>query len=214
MNKQTNGEGGMYMKAAAAARPVHRKSLAQRMKDSWQLYLLLLIPVVITVIYKYGPMYGIQIAFRNYNPGLGITGSPWVGWKWFERFFRAPNFDRMLWNTIKLSLYGLLWGFPVPIILSLALNQLRFKKLKRYPAHKFLCVFSDELLQNEGHNATCGTERCLCPKAKMGPGDPALLNHEWCSSKAQINGTLAHITAIFGFTLAGLVMQDIKQRHP
>ena len=116
---------------AALSRPVHRKSLGRRIADNWQPYVLLLIPVVITIVYKYGPMYGIQIAFRNYNPGLGITQSPWAGWKWFERFFRAPTFDRMLWNTIKLSLFGLLWGFPVPIILSLALNQLRFKKLKR-----------------------------------------------------------------------------------
>ena len=84
----------------------------------------------------------------------------------------------------------------------------RFKKEKRFPKRKFLCVFSDELLQNMGHNATCGTEQCMCPKAKSGPGDPSLLNHEWCSSKAQINGTLAHITAIFGFMLAGLVIQD------
>ena len=117
--------------SAAPARKVQHKSLVQRMADNWQLYVLLIIPVVITIVYKYGPMYGIQIAFRNYNPGLGITGSPWAGWKWFERFFRAPNFDRMLWNTIKLSLFSLLWGFPVPIILSLALNQLRFMRLKR-----------------------------------------------------------------------------------
>jgi tRNA A37 threonylcarbamoyladenosine dehydratase len=88
----------------------------------------------------------------------------------------------------------------------------RFKRLKRFPKRKFLCVFSDELLQNQGHNATCGTEQCMCPKAKNGPGDPALLNHEWCSSKAQINGTVAHITAIFGFTLAGLVIQDASYR--
>ena len=84
----------------------------------------------------------------------------------------------------------------------------RFKREKTFPSRKFLCVYSDELLQNQGHNATCGTEQCLCPKAKAGPGDPSLLNHEWCSSKAQINGTLAHITAIFGFMLAGLVIQD------
>lgn len=87
----------------------------------------------------------------------------------------------------------------------------RFKRDKRYPKRKFQCVFSDELLQNQGQNATCGTEQCMCPKAKMGPGDPSLLNHEWCSSKAQINGTLAHITAIFGFMLAGLVLQDINK---
>lgn len=88
----------------------------------------------------------------------------------------------------------------------------RFKKQKRFPKRKFQCVFSDELLQNKGYNATCGTEQCMCPKTKSGPGDPSLLNHEWCSSKAQINGTLAHITAIFGFVLAGLVVQDATQR--
>ena len=84
----------------------------------------------------------------------------------------------------------------------------RFKRDKQFPKRKFQCVFSDELLENKGHNATCGTEKCMCPKAKSGPGDPNLLNHEWCSSKAQINGTLSHITAIFGFMLAGLVVQD------
>jgi len=84
----------------------------------------------------------------------------------------------------------------------------RFKRDKVFPKRKFLCVFSDELLQNKGHNATCGTKQCVCPKAKTGPGDPKLLNHEWCSSKAQINGTMAHITAIFGFMLAGLVIKD------
>ena len=115
----------------AVARPVHRKPLGKRILDNWQLYLLLLIPVVITIVYNYGPMYGIQIAFRDFRANRGITGSEWVGWKWFERFFQAPTFDRMIRNTILLSLYSLLWGFPVPIILSLALNQLRFKRFRR-----------------------------------------------------------------------------------
>ena len=87
----------------------------------------------------------------------------------------------------------------------------KFKKDKSFPRHKFQCIYSDELLKNLGQNATCGTEKCMCPKAKNGPGDPDLLNHEWCSSKAQINGTLAHITAIFGFMLAGLVIQDVHK---
>jgi len=86
----------------------------------------------------------------------------------------------------------------------------KVKPMNLFPKRKFLCVYSDELLTNRGHDATCGTEQCLCPKAKMGPGDPSLLNHEWCSSKAQINGTMAHITAIFGFMLAGLVLEDIS----
>ena len=88
----------------------------------------------------------------------------------------------------------------------------RFKRLKTFPKHKFQCVFSDELLANQGKEATCGTSCCLCPKAQEGPGDPDLLNHEWCTSKAQINGSLAHITAIFGMMLSGLVIQDAVKR--
>lgn len=88
----------------------------------------------------------------------------------------------------------------------------KFRKMKVRPAHKFKCVYSEELLTNIGHNSTCGTEKCMCPKAKTGPGDPNLVNHEWCSSKAQINGTVAHVTAIFGFTIAGLVTADLYEK--
>ncbi|MDR0537397.1 MAG: tRNA threonylcarbamoyladenosine dehydratase [Tannerellaceae bacterium] len=91
--------------------------------------------------------------------------------------------------------------------LAAALRR-RLKKTE-LPAKNFLCVYSDEVLPNKGHNTSCGTAKCLCPKALAGPGDPTLVNHEWCSMKAQINGTLAHTTAIFGFMLAGLLIQDI-----
>ena len=80
------------------------------------------------------------------------------------------------------------------------------------PAKKFLCVYSDEVLDHRGSGATCGTEKCLCPKNIQSEGDPELASHEWCSSKAVINGTTAHITAIFGFTLAGLVIKDIYNK--
>jgi len=85
------------------------------------------------------------------------------------------------------------------------------RRLKKYglPTKKFLCIYSEEVLENKGRNTSCGTEKCLCPKAATGPGDPDLVNHEWCSMKARINGTMAHTTAIFGFMMAGLVMQDI-----
>lgn len=85
----------------------------------------------------------------------------------------------------------------------------RFKRNKTFPKKKFLCVYSPELLCNKGKASTCGTSACMCPKAIIAAGNPELINHEWCSSKAQINGTVAHITAIFGFTIAGLVIQDI-----
>ena len=103
-------------------------SLKRRLKTNWQMYLLLL---VLTIVYKYIPMYGIQIAFRDFKASKGITGSDFVGLYWFKRFFTSPNCWRMIKNTILLSFYSLLWGFPIPIILSLCINQLRFPKLKR-----------------------------------------------------------------------------------
>jgi len=115
--------------AAVLARP--DKSLSRRLKDNWQMYLLLLVPVALTVIYKYIPMYGIQIAFRDFKASRGFLGSEWVGWYWFKRFFSAPTFARMIINTILISLYSLLWSFPIPIILSLMINQLRHAKYKR-----------------------------------------------------------------------------------
>jgi tRNA A37 threonylcarbamoyladenosine dehydratase len=78
---------------------------------------------------------------------------------------------------------------------------------------KFMCVSSEELLENQGENSSCGTEKCLCPKALEGPGDPDLVNHEWCSLKAQVNGTTSHMPAIFGMTIAGLVMQTINNEE-
>lgn len=89
------------------------------------------------------------------------------------------------------------------------------KKIKQgeLPAKKFLCVYSSELLENKGEGNSCGTDKCLCSKSKQAPGDPELADHEWCSSKARINGTTAHITGIFGFTLAGLVIQDIYKNE-
>lgn len=115
--------------AAALARP--GKTLGQRIMDNWQLYLLLLVPVVLTFVYKYIPMYGIQIAFRDFKASRGYLGSEWVGWYWFERFFSAPTFARMIKNTVLISLYSLLWSFPVPIILSLMINQLRSARYKQ-----------------------------------------------------------------------------------
>lgn len=107
------------------------KPLGRRIKDNWQLYLMLLVPVVLTIIYKYIPIYGIQIAFRDYKASKGFMGSEWVGLEWFLRFFSAPTFWRMMKNTILLSLYSLLWGFPIPIILALMMNQMRFHRFKR-----------------------------------------------------------------------------------
>lgn len=124
----------MSRNKSAAAKPAVMsggKPLGRRIKDNWQLYLMLLVPVVLTIIYKYIPMYGIQIAFRDYKASKGFMVSEWVGLEWFLRFFSAPTFWRMMKNTILLSLYSLLWGFPIPIILALMMNQMRFHRFKR-----------------------------------------------------------------------------------
>lgn len=110
-------------------------------------------------------------------------------------------------SQIKVAEFWKVRGCP----LGAALRK-KYKKAKIKPAHRFRCVYSEELLENKGRNHTCGTSACMCPKAKLGPGDPTLVNHEWCSSKAQINGTMAHITGIFGFMLAGMVMNDIYSK--
>lgn len=118
-------------KTGASAMRAGEKPIVNRIGEYWQLYLMLLVPVVLTIIYKYIPMYGIQIAFRDYKASRGMFGSEWVGLQWFERFFSSPNCVRMIKNTVLLSLYGLLWSFPIPIILALMINQLRFKRFKR-----------------------------------------------------------------------------------
>ncbi len=101
-------------------------------RQHWQLYVFFLLPaLVLTIVFRYVPMGGILIAFKDYNPFRGIWGSPWAGFKYFERFLTSPNFLKYLVNTLKLSIYGLLWGFPVPIILAFLLNRISGSKLKQ-----------------------------------------------------------------------------------
>ena len=110
---------------------VNVMSVWKQLYRSRQLYLLLILPLAYLIIFKYIPMYGIQIAFRNYTPIAGITGSEWVGLKHFIRFFESNVFDRIFWNTVSLSLYQLFITFPMPIILAMGLNYIRVNYLKK-----------------------------------------------------------------------------------
>lgn len=102
------------------------------LRQHWQLYVIFLLPALaLTLIFKYIPMGGIMIAFQRYNPIRGIMGSEWVGFKYFERFLTSPDFMTYLVNTLKLSIYGLLWGFPVPIILAFLLNRIQSTGIKK-----------------------------------------------------------------------------------
>ena len=101
------------------------------MRAAWQLYLLVALPLAYLIIFKYIPMYGAQIAFRDFSVAKGIWGSKWVGFHYFLRFFRSYDFWNVTRNTVTLSLYQLIAGFPFPILLALSLNYLlhvRFKK--------------------------------------------------------------------------------------
>lgn len=119
---------------AADAPPPPRRRVSRRTSiiRSWQLYVLLAPGLIYLIIFKYWPMYGAQIAFRNYNPADGFTGSPWVGLMHFERFINSFQFEELLVNTLTINTVGLLVAFPVPIVLALIVNQLsspRFKKM-------------------------------------------------------------------------------------
>lgn len=131
MRKEKPQEQGEALSVRKVSVKYRKRSLGRRIKQHWQLYALLLIPLVLTIIYKYIPMYGIQIAFRDFKPSRGFSGSEWVGLEWFERLFTAPTFKRMIKNTVLLSFWSLVIGFPVPIILALAINQVRFQKYKK-----------------------------------------------------------------------------------
>ena len=110
----------------------------RKMLGQWQLHLLILLPVIYIAIFHYWPMYGAQIAFRNYRAKLGITGSEWVGLKWFRQFFNSYDFWEILSNTVAISMYQILVGFPIPVIFALMINAIpseRFKKVTQSIAY-------------------------------------------------------------------------------
>ncbi|MCL2052641.1 MAG: ABC transporter permease subunit [Lachnospiraceae bacterium] len=106
-------------------------SFFNSVRKNWGLYLLLAPAIVLLILFTYKPMYGITIAFKDFNTSLGITDSPWVGFKHFERFFNSFLFGTTIRNTITLSLYNLIVAFPLPIIMALCINQMRVKYFRK-----------------------------------------------------------------------------------
>lgn len=107
------------------------KALRRALRNRYDLYLLLLIPLAWYILFQYVPMYGLQIAFRRFNPSLGITASPWVGTLYFRQFFNSYYFESLLVNTLVLSIYQMALGFPIPIVLALLINEVRIKPLQK-----------------------------------------------------------------------------------
>jgi putative aldouronate transport system permease protein len=108
------------------------KLTLKHVMKSWQLYVLIFPALTYLFLFQYAPMYGIVIAFKNFNPVQGIIGSPWAGFKHFDTFFHSYVFTNVLVNTLKLSVFSLLIGFPIPILFALLLNQIRRQLFKRF----------------------------------------------------------------------------------
>lgn len=118
--------------AGASSRSISRRSsLFKTISSRYDLYLMLLIPITWYLVFHYGPLYGLQIAFKNFNPAKGISGSAWVGIDHFQRFIESYYFWRLLWNTISINLFSLLFAFPIPILLALLITEIRNKAFSK-----------------------------------------------------------------------------------
>lgn len=115
----------------ARRRPLHVR-IADHMRRYWQLWAMSLPAMIFVGLFAYVPMYGVQLAFREFVPGKGLTGGEWVGFKYFIKFFTSPQFSNLMINTIRVSLGTLVFGFIAPIILALLINQIAGKKTKSF----------------------------------------------------------------------------------
>ncbi|MBO5070114.1 MAG: sugar ABC transporter permease [Roseburia sp.] len=105
--------------------------MKNNLRKHWIMYVMILPVLVYYIIFSYTPIYGLLLAFKDYKIKLGILGSPWVGFKYFEKFFNSYYFEMLIRNTLELSVYGFLVGFPLPIIFALMLNYLKSKYLRK-----------------------------------------------------------------------------------
>ena len=109
----------------------HKNVIQKDMKRNWQSYLMILPALAFVLLFCYAPMYGVQLAFRDYRVLDGIAGSPWVGLKHLERFFAGHNSLQVIGNTLKVSLTAIVFGFPPPILFALLLNEVRHKRFQK-----------------------------------------------------------------------------------
>ena len=127
--RRKGADGVMQGKPAGQRR--HRGSFEAYFKNHWQMYLMLLVPIVFVLLFKYAAYPGLRMVFMDYKPAKGYAGSKWVGWETFQKVFKDKDFIRALKNSIVFNLLDLLVSFPMPIILALMLNELRFPKFKK-----------------------------------------------------------------------------------
>jgi len=134
VSADSNKQQGRIVETKRPKRTLRQKLLwlSDHFRNEWQIYLMLLPTVVWVIVFLYKPMYGLQIAFKDYSIFRGVAASPWVGWEHFETLFSNDQFIRAFWNTIKISALNLLFGFPAPIILALMFNEILHITYKRF----------------------------------------------------------------------------------
>lgn len=118
----------------AAAKSIGSRQKSKRLKkflSHWQFYLIIALPLIYIIIFNYVPMYGVLMAFQRFSPSKGIWGSTWVGLQNFVQFFSSPSSVRTIWNTLVIGVYQLVAGFPIPIILAVALNEVGNRFFKK-----------------------------------------------------------------------------------
>lgn len=111
---------------------LNKQTIIKNLRNDYQLYIMLIPIVLYFAVFAYKPMWGLQIAFKDFSIFKGVSGSPWVGLDNFVEFFSTPYFGRLLRNTVMISAYSLIFSFPMPIVLALLLNEVRSKKYKSF----------------------------------------------------------------------------------
>ncbi len=153
-----------------------RRRALRGLRNNWQLFAFLLPALLFVAVFRYGPLYGLQIAFKSFSVSKGIAGSPWIGFGHFVRFFSYFRFWNVFLNTVILALYKLVVGFPLPIILALSLNEVRRRKLKKAIqtityAPYFISVVVVVGIATQLFNAHYGPLGALAALLKGGPVD-------------------------------------------
>lgn len=148
------------VEAKKKTKPETARKFKRIVKD-WQLYSLLILPIIYLLIFKYGPMLGNVIAFRRFMPGGSIFGEEWVGLHYFKIFIQDPTFWKVFTNTLTLGGLTLLFCFPMPIIFALLLNELKSKKFKKFvqtasylPHFLSIVIIAGMILQLTASNGT------------------------------------------------------------
>jgi putative aldouronate transport system permease protein len=203
----------MVMAEKQAAAGKLKSSQTSYLKRSWMLYAMLLFPVTFFVVFRYVPMTNIVIAFKDYNlfQGVWSEGSPWVGWKWFQRAFATRDFWNALRNTLWLNFLDLVMGFPAPIILALLLNELVFKTFKKftqtviYLPHFLSWIIVSSIATRLLAPSTGVVNRFLVESMGIGPIDFLMDKSKWVGTyifagvwKEMGWGTIIYLAAITG----------------